>query len=205
MMPVSAPRREPDARSTPERRVAVSNIDEEHLRRLMIGYQQADSQAVESLVRLVSPMLHRFLASPGSLAGDNDDLLQECWVRVHRARHTYRATEPVLPWLFAIARHTKLDGFRRHKRRNSREVLYGEVPEPRLRPRRDTAPEANGRLQALLNALPDSQREVVVMLKVTGMSLEEVARATSSTVGSVKQKAHRAYEKLRRLLSEETS
>jgi RNA polymerase sigma-70 factor (ECF subfamily) len=35
------------------------------------------------------------------------------------------------------------------------------------------------------------------MLKVAGMSLEEVARATSSTVGSVKQKAHRAYKKLR--------
>jgi RNA polymerase sigma-70 factor (ECF subfamily) len=35
------------------------------------------------------------------------------------------------------------------------------------------------------------------MLKVAGMSLEEVARATSSSVGSVKQKAHRAYEKLR--------
>lgn len=35
------------------------------------------------------------------------------------------------------------------------------------------------------------------MLKVEGLSLEEVARATSSTVGSVKQKAHRAYKKLR--------
>ncbi len=35
------------------------------------------------------------------------------------------------------------------------------------------------------------------MLKVEGMSLEEVARATSSSVGSVKQKAHRAYKKLR--------
>ena len=37
--------------------------------------------------------------------------------------------------------------------------------------------------------------------QVAGMSLEEVARATSSTVGSVKQKAHRAYERLRERLS----
>jgi RNA polymerase sigma-70 factor (ECF subfamily) len=36
------------------------------------------------------------------------------------------------------------------------------------------------------------------MLKVSGMSIEEVARATSSSPGSVKQKAHRAYETLRR-------
>jgi RNA polymerase sigma-70 factor (ECF subfamily) len=56
-------------------------------------------------------------------------------------------------------------------------------------------------LEALLGSLPESQREVVVMLKVSGMSLEEVARATSSSVGSVKQKAHRAYEKLREVLT----
>ena len=37
------------------------------------------------------------------------------------------------------------------------------------------------------------------MLKVSGMSLEEVARATGGTVGAVKQKAHRAYVKLREL------
>jgi RNA polymerase sigma-70 factor (ECF subfamily) len=42
---------------------------------------------------------------------------------------------------------------------------------------------------------------VIEMLKIAGMSLEEVARATSSTVGSVKQKAHRAYAKLRERLS----
>ena len=40
------------------------------------------------------------------------------------------------------------------------------------------------------------------MLKVSGMTLEEVARATGGTVGAVKQKAHRAYEKLRQRLGE---
>jgi len=55
-------------------------------------------------------------------------------------------------------------------------------------------------LQSILATLPESQREVIFMLKGAGMSLEEVARATSSTVGSVKQKAHRAYEKLREVL-----
>jgi len=41
------------------------------------------------------------------------------------------------------------------------------------------------------------------MLKAGGLSPEEVARATSCTVGAVKQKASRAYERLRRLLQEE--
>jgi RNA polymerase sigma-70 factor (ECF subfamily) len=51
-------------------------------------------------------------------------------------------------------------------------------------------------------SLPESQREVLTMLKVNELSLEEVARATSSTVGAVKQRAHRAYERLRSLLDQ---
>ena len=56
-------------------------------------------------------------------------------------------------------------------------------------------------LNALLAPLSESQREVIEMLKVAGMSLEEVARATSSSVGSVKQKVHRAYKKLRETMN----
>jgi RNA polymerase sigma-70 factor (ECF subfamily) len=52
----------------------------------------------------------------------------------------------------------------------------------------------------LVAALPEAQREVVTRLKVGGLTLDEVACATSSTVGAVKQKAHRAYERLRKLL-----
>ena len=48
--------------------------------------------------------------------------------------------------------------------------------------------------------IPEAQREVITMLKVGGLSLEEVARATLSTAGAVKQKAHRGYERLRKLL-----
>jgi RNA polymerase sigma-70 factor (ECF subfamily) len=58
------------------------------------------------------------------------------------------------------------------------------------------------RFDDLVASLPESQREVLIMLKVNGLSVEEIARATSSTVGAVKQKAHRAYEKLRNLLQQ---
>lgn len=44
---------------------------------------------------------------------DAEDLLQECRMGIHRAWHTYRVSEPLLPWIYAIASHTRLDGFRR--------------------------------------------------------------------------------------------
>jgi len=177
------------------------SLDEEALRELMVRYQQADPAAADELVRLLTPLLFGFLSGPTHSRSDTEDLVQECWLRIHKSRHTYRATEPVLPWIFAIARHTGLDGYRRRSRVDSREVKTERLPE------RTEMPELPGmslkdELGRYLDQLPQSQKEVVLMLKVTGMSLEEVARATSSTVGAVKQKAHRAYEKLRRLLGE---
>ena len=57
-------------------------------------------------------------------------------------------------------------------------------------------------MSEILACLPEGQREILVMLKGCGMTLEEAARATSSTVGAVKQKAHRAYERLRRAIQQ---
>jgi RNA polymerase sigma-70 factor (ECF subfamily) len=163
---------------------------------LMARYQQGDSDSARVLIERVSPMLHRYFMVQVVSRRYADDLLQETWLRIHEGRHTYHPGEPVLPWLYAIARHVRVDQYRKVRRVETREQQVESIPEggPPL-------PEAGAPdLEAILSALPESQREVIVMLKVSGMSLQEVARATSSSVGSVKQKAHRAYEKLRELL-----
>ena len=72
-----------------------------------------------------------------------------------------------------------------------------ELDETMAIPTGTASPDEELKLEALLAPLSSGEREVLQMLKVEGLSLEEVARATSSTVGSVKQKAHRAYTKLR--------
>jgi RNA polymerase sigma-70 factor, ECF subfamily len=180
--------------------MSEGTIQDRELRNLMVRYQHADPAALDELVRSISPALMRyFRASPGA-RDQAEDLVQDCWIRIHRSRHTYRSSEPVMPWIYAIARHTRLDAYRKRSRLAAREVLVAEVP--------DTAAPApptdrDESLAALIDALPESQREVIVMLKVAGMSLEEVARATSSTIGAVKQKAHRAYTSLRRALTHE--
>jgi len=167
------------------------------LEQLMVRYQQGDASAVAALVQRLSPQLHRFFLAQFVSRRFADDLLQETWLRIHAARHTYRPGEPVLPWLYALARNVRVDHYRRTRRREDREQQVETLPEPATP---DPPEAARGPdMQAMLAELPESQREVLVMLKVSGMSVEEVARATASSVGSVKQKAHRAYEKLRRL------
>jgi RNA polymerase sigma-70 factor (ECF subfamily) len=163
----------------------------------MERYQQADPEAPGALIRALSPGLLRFFRSQAASRELADDLLQETWMRIHRVRHTYRPGEPVLPWVYAIARRVRIDGYRRTRRITEHEVAMGTLPEPPVPvEQRDTLPC----FETLVAALPDGQREVLTMLKVGGLTLEEVACATSSTVGAVKQKAHRAYERLRQLL-----
>jgi RNA polymerase sigma-70 factor (ECF subfamily) len=171
------------------------------LSEMMSQYQDGKAAALEVLVRRLSPGLMRYFRMSGVATADAEDLLQECWMRIHRSRHTYRPSEPLMPWVFAIARHTRLDGYRKRRRLESREVLFGEIPD-HIQPRTPQASESGDEMSALLASLPESQREVVLMLKVAGMSLQEVARATSSTVGAVKQKAHRAYVALDQALEE---
>ena len=169
------------------------------LESLMSGYQQADEEAARALIEKVTPLLLRYFWAHAFHRRFAEDLLQDTWMRIHKARHTYRRGEPVLPWIFAIARHVGQDNYRRARRVEIRETQVDVLPEtaaPTSTVLRDI-PD----MDAILAELPASQREVIVMLKVSGMTIEEVARATSSSAGSVKQKAHRAYRKLRDLLT----
>jgi RNA polymerase sigma-70 factor, ECF subfamily len=163
----------------------------------MERYQQADPEAPRILIGSLSPALLRYFRSRTRNRAQADDLLQETWLRIHRVRHTYRPGEPVLPWIYAIARRVSIDGYRRSSRIAMNELATGFLPE---RAQREEPAETRPSFAGMVAALPESQREVLTMLKVGGLSLEEVAGATSSTVGSVKQKAHRAYETLRRLI-----
>lgn len=167
------------------------------LEQLMMRYQRADTTAVAALVERLSPQLYRFFATQLGSQNDAEDMLQDVWLRIHRVRHTYRPGDPLLPWVYAIARRVRVDSYRKRYRIASHEMGVRVLPEPPVQQHETTSLPP---FDELVAALPESQREVLTMLKVNGLSIEEVARATSSTVGAVKQKAHRAYERLRDLL-----
>ncbi len=170
---------------------------DDDIERLMDRYQRGDFAAAATLIDRVSPQLYRFFAAQSLSRADADDLLQETWLRIHKVRHTWRPGEPPLPWFYAIARHIRIDHYRKSLR-----IVTGERRLESMTPSSTQAPRDQAeQVAALLAPLSAGEREVLEMLKIAGMSLEEVAGATSSSVGSVKQKAHRAYKKLRQTLS----
>src|ERR1035441_2601699 len=151
------------------------------LQDLMARYQQGDSDAATALVHRLSPQLHRFFLVKVVSRRHADDLLQETWMRIHQVRHTFRHGQPFLPWLYAIARNIRVDHYRKASRAEGREQPLDAGYDIQEAPR-DRSTETPD-LEALLATLPQSQREVIAMLKVSGMSLEEVARSEERRVG----------------------
>src|SRR6266403_6098705 len=99
------------------------------LDRWMERYQQADPDAPAALVGALSPALLRFFKIQVVSREHADDLLQETWLRIHRVRHTYRPGEPVLPWIYAIAKRVRVDGYRRTRRITLHETAMELLPE----------------------------------------------------------------------------
>jgi len=161
----------------------------------MRRYQQADREAASALIDRLSPRLFHFFLAQVRERSQAEDLLQDLWLRVHNSRRTYRFGEPLLPWIYAIARRVQIDAYRRSSRITKHELQSERLPEPAA----DCSTQgASVRMADLLRDLPATQRETILLLKVAGLTLSEVARATGSSVGAVKQKAHRAYEALRK-------
>ena len=79
-------------------------VGEHDLPALMIRYQAGDGEAVETLVRRLSPLLWRYLASPYVTTSDTEDLLQDCLEHVVKAWSQRRVDCDARAWTFTIMR-----------------------------------------------------------------------------------------------------
>jgi RNA polymerase sigma-70 factor (ECF subfamily) len=176
---------------------------------LMQRYCDGDASAFRELYALVAPRLLGYLLKMARSRALADDLLQQTFLKVHRARAAYvRGADP-LPWIYAIAHRTFIDEARKAKRTK---VVVGDGDElPEAQAGLSGAPvEADDQgggdpdqIKAALDALaalPEQQREAVVLTKLDGKSVAEAAEIAGTTVGAMKVRAHRGYEALRKLL-----
>lgn len=178
------------------------------LRDLMARYADGDANAFRELYAAVAPRLYGYLVKMARTRALADDLLQQTFLKIHRARGAYVKGADPLPWIFSIAHRTFIDAVRKDRRAIVNVGSDEELPEIRADiggvadgAREEAAdPEAvKGALDALA-ALPESQREAVVLTKLEGKSVAEAAQIAGTTVGAMKVRAHRGYEALRSLL-----
>src|SRR5262249_5696610 len=152
--------------------------------------------------------LYRFCLRLGTHQPEADDYFQETLLRIHRARATYLEGANTLYWAFAIARSVSLDRLRYRRRRPEGLGSANEpAAEQRVRPDERAPPEAAVRARDLvgilaleLSRMSEKNRVAYVLLKEEGLSVKEAAAVLGTTAPVVRQRAHRAYEQLRRAL-----
>jgi RNA polymerase sigma-70 factor (ECF subfamily) len=189
---------------------------EESLDEAMNRYAQGEQAAFAILYQGLEQKLRAFLTRLTGTPVVADDLLQETFMRIHRARGSFNAGAAVVPWAYAIARNAWLDYVRaakvrgfgaRAKANDEDSPTFADAP---TGPDADSeqvaiARETAALVESVLRRLAPAQREAFVLLRYEGMSVEEAAAVLGSTPTAVKLRAFRAYEALRAALGESRS
>ena len=176
--------------------------DERRWRAWMAAAQRGDGSSYEKLLTELIPHLTRFIRRRLRDPVAAEDVLQNVFVSLHRARHTYRPERPFRPWLYAVARNAVIDCARSRSRAQQREISLEAdgVPEPVAAPRDDTDHEISPELARALAGLPPNQREAVELIQIRGLSVAEAAAQVGVSKGALKVRAHRGYRAMRVLL-----
>jgi len=166
----------------------------------MVAYQQGRIEAFDELYGRLRLLVRRFVMTQARDAAWADDLVQETFLQVHRARHTYDADYPVEPWVLAIARNTCLMGRRaRTRRRDFDDHHAADLDRIVVRGHEESC-IARSRLSDGLSALPPGLRRAVVLRFGFGFSVEEVSESLGVAKSGLGGGISRAVARLRRRL-----
>jgi RNA polymerase sigma factor (sigma-70 family) len=158
---------------------------------LMDRYCAGETAAFDELFKRFQGRLVRFLTQ---MVGPTTavDVAQITFLKVHENRHRYKTGHNLAAWVFTIARNTALDHIRSAPRR--REVTGLEIDPGEDGPRRDLF--SDQRVRDAIGALPDDQKQVILLHWFGGLTFEEVSSIVGATSAAVRVRAHRGYEKL---------
>lgn len=189
----------------------MQDEDEDPGARWMLAYQAGDEEAFDRLVEAYSGQVFALLTRFLGPRARREDLVQEVFLRVIRARDRYQPTARFSTWLYRIVFNLSVNETQRSSGREPLSLDHatgdddgppslsagladadGEAPSDGLE--RDDVVRA---VRAAIEALPETQRMALVLAKYHDMPYAEIAVVLDSTEKAVKSLIHRAREALR--------
>jgi RNA polymerase sigma-70 factor (ECF subfamily) len=171
---------------------------------LVVAFQSGDIPAFDQLVsrwdRKIQGVIYR-------LVGNHDearDLSQEAFLKAYRALGTFKKEARFSSWLYQIAINATRDRLRRRRRRT--DLSLDDVEERGESSLRDGAPSALDLIEssdlsrvvaAAMAALPEEQREVVILKEYQGLTFPEIAETLDVPLSTVKTRLYRGLGQLR--------
>lgn len=173
---------------------------------LMQAYVAGDVVAFDALYARHRGGVYRYLLRQCLHGGIADELFQDVWTNLIRARAGYAPTAKFTTWLYRLAHNRLIDHYRAsgHLKLVSADDeahaeavaefpgAPGEEPQARAENR-----ELGERLRAAVAALPHAQREAFLLQQEGGLSLAEIAALTGAGTETVKSRLRYAVAKLR--------
>ena len=168
---------------------------------LVARWAAGDLRAFEAFYDRYRQPLYRYLLR---LAGDEasaNDWYQGAWEKVIRARKSYRPKAPFRAWLYRVAHNHAMDQFRRNRPETDLDsvtlVSGDEGPaENLLRQGREES------LREAVQALPEKQREALLLKLDGGLALDEIAAVTGVNRETAKSRLRYAVSRLKTVLKE---
>lgn len=140
---------------------------------------------------------------------DAEDAVQDAFVYAWQHAASYdRSRGKVLSWLAIVVRHRAIDRLRSQERRERLVTTAGQEQLPQAAAGGNTpgelASDEAEKAMALLNGLPDPQREVLKLAFLQGLTQQEIAERTQSPIGTIKTHIRRGLQRLRSALGTNT-
>ncbi|MGB0344759.1 MAG: RNA polymerase sigma factor [Coraliomargarita sp.] len=176
----------------------AEDIDSLCLRAVADGEQDAFASLVE---RWQSRLINYFHRSTGN-RDDAEDLAQETFLDLYRAAPRYEPRSSFKAFLFTLARRRQIDSYRKKARRPLQYIDPAENLLQQHAERSDACAEIEEAFHRALAALPEKQRQAILLLQQQGLSYEEISEALGGSVSAVKSWIHRARAHLRKALAE---
>lgn len=181
----------------------VAKTDEEWMLRLQAGDDHAFDHLLGKYRAPVVHFVYRLVREP-ALA---EELAQEVFLRVFRARRSYRPRAKFTTWLFRIATNVALNALRDGRMRRWGETsIDAEDAGPQVAQLSAPGPTAEQRLleaerarqiRAAVESLPEKQRLAVLLHKYQDLDYAEIGPILECSESALKSLLFRAYEALR--------
>jgi RNA polymerase sigma-70 factor (ECF subfamily) len=172
--------------------------NENELKNLLLAGLAGDNDAYRSFLDQVSRLLRLFIGRRlfrnRQTEQDSEDIVQETLIAIHSKRNTYDGETPVTAWIYGIARYKLIDNLRKSK--NSANLA--ELDETHLAFDDTSKIEARLIVRKAVSLLPENLRQPVVLMKLQGHSVSEIASKTGASEVAVRINVYRGLKAMRR-------
>jgi len=184
-------------------------LDPESDAAIMLRVAAGDEESFNYLVgKYHRPMIH-FLFRMVRNQAIAEEMAQDVFLRVYRARDSYRAEAKFTTWLYRIATNLAVNHARDTKNERSAQTVYLDAPDEETGTTPDVADDEPSVEQRLIRdermaairkhvvALPERQRMAVLMHKYQGMDYKQIGEVLKLSESATKSLLFRAYQTLR--------